>query len=293
MNPEFAWLCWSCGDGFGAYLCGAVARDGICAFCGSLATDVYTPEVLEPHHLTPGVTLSTCGTLAVWRPIVWDVNGYYLELGVPTDATRLQIRRAYQDLGGHGSPRLTYIVKQLLDPEIRAAYDATPLGRLFFDRYVEEYVRRKIAEDTAGLAGTDPDLLSTEQIDLSHLRNRPAPTIGGSSAQVVDDYLEPGYGALNHWPRGWLSWRWKTPGSTSRLAEWLHLLLGALPNFGDRKDTRFALGLYRGSDEYRIEVLERTPVIWFDVDLPPSESVCLRALADLLAHSPHQLQEAR
>lgn len=85
---------------------------------------------------------STC--LALEKPyrLVWDVNGYYRALGISSDATRLQIRGAYQRLEGWNSVRLTYIVTQLLDPQTRALYDAVPLGFILRDYWVDTEIRR-------------------------------------------------------------------------------------------------------------------------------------------------------
>lgn len=88
-------------------------------------------------------TFSTSTGLVRYHPMVWDANGYYRALGVSVYATRGELRKAYRRKKGWRSPRLTYILKQLLNEEVRRAYDATPLGEVFWDKYVEDYKRRQ------------------------------------------------------------------------------------------------------------------------------------------------------
>lgn len=95
------------------------------------------------------LTCSSCVALAPYPLVVWDANGYYRDLGVSPRASRRQLREAYQALGGQDSVRLTYVLKQLLDPAIRRAYDATPLGRPFMDDYVSDDLKRWAHEEAA------------------------------------------------------------------------------------------------------------------------------------------------
>lgn len=87
--------------------------------------------------------------------IVWDVNGYYAALGVPTTASTREIRLAYLALDGPNSARLTEMFLVLISPALRARYDAMPLGTRWLD---EEHRRlRKIADRAARLRGEIPD----------------------------------------------------------------------------------------------------------------------------------------
>lgn len=97
----------------------------------------------QPMLLGEGpAEFSTCTDLAVSPEWVWDVNGYYRSLGVPTTVGKRGLRVAYQRLDGQSSPWLTYCLKQLLDDGVRAAYDRMPLGIRFYDRYVAEEIAR-------------------------------------------------------------------------------------------------------------------------------------------------------
>lgn len=92
--------------------------------------------------------------------IRFDVNGYYLALGVSTGATRGEIRRAYQRLGGERSPWLTYVVSLLLHPGRRRRYDALPLGYMYRDRYLwlaEVRLHKRAAGRAMALCGGDVD----------------------------------------------------------------------------------------------------------------------------------------
>lgn len=81
--------------------------------------------------------------LALSPEICWDANGYYRELGVHWRASRRELREAYRERNGDQSIRLTYVFCQLLDPQIRAAYDRTPLGEVFMDDWVQEDLKRR------------------------------------------------------------------------------------------------------------------------------------------------------
>jgi hypothetical protein len=105
----------------------------------------------RPYLTGEGPTVFPTTTAVVpAHPICWDVNGYYRELGVDPRATKAQLRQAYQDAGGPDSARLTYVLCQLLDPEIRAAYDRMPLGSKLTDDYVLQELLEVAAVRTFG-----------------------------------------------------------------------------------------------------------------------------------------------
>lgn len=84
---------------------------------------------------------STSTDLVKVPQVVWDVNGYYKSLGVPCDASRSEIRSAYQRCRGQESAWLTMVVKTLLGPE-RLDYDSVPLGQLYVDEVVLRFAQR-------------------------------------------------------------------------------------------------------------------------------------------------------
>lgn len=116
---------------------------------GNTAPTWAVPPPLPDHPVLRGrgpVEFSTCTEVAKSPMFVWDVNGYYRDLHCPTDATRKMLRLAYMSLGGPNNHRLTYVFKQLLNPEVRRAYDRMPLGQPFMDDYVREEISRRAKE---------------------------------------------------------------------------------------------------------------------------------------------------
>lgn len=105
----------------------------------------------EPEDENPSVagrgplTVSTCTDVEGPLPLhIWDVNGYYRDLGVHPRATRKELMRAYQRHGIKPSARVTYVFKQLLNPDVRRAYDMMPLGEIYVDQYVHDYIHRQV-----------------------------------------------------------------------------------------------------------------------------------------------------
>ena len=91
---------------------------------------------------------STCTDLARVTEYIFDVNGYYRDLGVDPNTkprpSRADLRHAYFDRDGMSSERLTYVMKMLLSPEIRAFYDSIPLGQRYFDMYEQDKMKKRI-----------------------------------------------------------------------------------------------------------------------------------------------------
>lgn len=266
------YLCEDCAADNQPWYLGAILRHNICALCGGMAVSLYDARVLDPwdpHGYTRPVP-TTCVTVEPYRPVVWDVNGYYRELGVSPYASRLEIRRAYQAAQGHVSPRLTYIVKQLLDPEIRAKYDACEPGSLFFDRYLEESFEQRVARDIATRRDLGEDLTHWDEIEVGHLRNNPI--------QVVDTP----YRGRQTDPLGWRNYLWRTPSRSvqwHRLRRWQELLLEAATE--QQEVFRFAVGLAGGrmAQPWRVEVLDgHLLVVFLDDQTPPSREMASDAV---------------
>lgn len=123
---------------------------------GQAATFTFAPPSPDaviypnPSQTRTGVlTRSTENALVPWPAVVWDVNGYYHALGVGFNATRKQLMRGYNARDGQSSDYLTYVFAQLLDEAVRRSYDACPLGTKFFDRYIEEEIRRRAVEQAS------------------------------------------------------------------------------------------------------------------------------------------------
>lgn len=118
----------------------------------------------EPVRLGWGpVEWSTSTTLATRIVFKWDVNRYYAALGVKPDATRKELREAYQRKNGQSSVMLTHILKLLLNPELRKRYDESPLGEPFFDEVSEAELKRK-AHMEAGRRSAAGKAVSGEEV---------------------------------------------------------------------------------------------------------------------------------
>lgn len=105
------------------------------------------PRVMDIGPLT----FPMHGHIVKYPSIIWDVNFYYGDLKVRYDATAAQLRDSYITLNGSESVRLTYVLKQLLNPQVRRAYDACQFGSIFFDRYVAEIVRQRMIHESVGI----------------------------------------------------------------------------------------------------------------------------------------------
>ena len=151
---------------------GTTTVASVCTRCGGQAVWLIDQKINEARlaHFGISPVFSTDCSLLPWPPHIWDVNGYYRELGVPTNATRKQIRMAYLAKNGHSDDRLTYIVKQLLDPEVRQTYDSCQPGEVLFDRYLEEIALRR-AKAEAARAIANGEIEDGDSIDMSDSLN--------------------------------------------------------------------------------------------------------------------------
>lgn len=221
------------------------------------------PMTTEPYIAGRGpAECSSCTELSVVPAYIHDVNGYYRDLGVPTDATRKQMRLAYFERDGQSSDRLTYVMKQLLNPQIRAEYDALQLGQIYIDKYVEaELMRRARAEhDRRMRARMEAGLVVNEGVEKESMMDifrrmgapisfddqtgddTPGDVVDGSVI-TKDDDLHP---AKEPFSYSFYLWRTRLSGSQQLdvLATWQEHLVGAFSRRGVRQ--KFAVGLHGG-----------------------------------------------
>jgi len=176
-------------------------------------------------------TFSTCRDLVRSPEWVADVNGYYRDLGVDPSATRGQIARAYRARGLNDA-HLTFVVKQLLDPAIRQAYDRTPLGHVFLDEEVLDRVKKGLLAQVSEAPDTVSGIEWVE-MTLDLLR-------------VVDDgsWSEQDAPRTAGWP--WSHYLWDTDQSAAGLLRsWQHSLVRTLSGAGERR--QIAVGLMGGA----------------------------------------------
>lgn len=251
----------------------------------------YQPVDDRPLLMGSGpAECSSCTQLSVVPLIIWDVNGYYRELGVDPRATRRQLREAYQAKDGQSSPRLTYILKQLIDPAIRYAYDCTPLGEVFIDRYVNEMVNRRIvdrvSERMQNLRDAGVDLRSIDEDDLKAaleadvvaemglgVEDEPD---GDTPDETVDGALPEGQDDASpaKFEYSYYLWRARPRQDlcpTDLMVQWQRFLVSALAREG--VTLRFAVGLHGDPHRWvQAEVGYRT-VFFLNFQEEPTEAL--------------------
>jgi hypothetical protein len=208
----------------------------------------------------------------------YDTNGYYRELGVLLWATRREIRKAYQAKRGWLSDRLTYIVHQLLDVQVRRDYDETPLGSLFLDDYVQDWMRRERVRNVVAL-------LMQGNLEASEvLKNAPLGWESENLSQRPRSLFDYDYSS-EEWPWAYYLWR-SDCHDVERLRQWQELLVSVL---GERKEHhQLAIG-FAGEIESSCEVLTvgyRVCVFLHEDELPTE--VLARAAASRVVKHIHQ-----
>jgi hypothetical protein len=223
-----------------------------------------------PYPVRVGeLEFSTSQALVRWPYVVWDVNAYYSTLKVRPSASNREIREAYFRQKGHNSVRLTYIVKQLLDPQVRRAYDSCRPGSTFFDRYVAEYVKHKAMEDHRREFGRS---LSMEEqaeegldtLDLTQFANQEI-DLEGRHSPVIGSVWKWGY------------YLWKTSSyDIDKLAAWQQALCVA---FSD-SPRRFAVGLMAGDRQAQVVQVGYHSVAFINVNVDPTPILARTIFSD-------------
>lgn len=282
MARPSLWLCDDCvAVEDGPYYVGYAGVDGICARCGGLASSVYYALCELPRRAshTEGVpeAFTTAVTIEPFPSVAWDTNRYYADLGVTPRATRLEIRRAYEAKNGQEDERLTHIVKQLLAPGVRARYDATPLGHVFYDRYIAESVRiqnaRMVSE--AHASGAPDDWFVP--LDISQYINE-------RSFAVVDTSEMGGHHERPRLAWNWGYWLWRTGcRDTQRLAEWQELLVRVLS--GDKEVHSLVIGFVGHSDApFEVVAVGHRLIVFLGDKEQPSVDLAIEAAGRVVQH---------
>lgn len=221
--------------------------------------DVPERHVSEVVPVVRGDGPLTCSTetaLSVVPAYIFDVNGYYRDLGVDPRASIKEIREAYFERDGMNSERLTYIVKQLRNPAIRHEYDRLTLGEIYVDKYVQEELHRRTLDkarermmrdghdlldmDTVNVyqRGVYEDLgvlLEDDAEELDDIRRAALDVLAGKSQT---DPARPAKFEYSFYVVGSPYW----DKIEQRLAEWQEHLVKALARRGVR--TQFAVGVF-------------------------------------------------
>jgi len=191
------------------------------------------------------LTASSDTRLAERPEVCWDVLGYYRALGVHWRATRRQIATAYLLCGGPARRRLTYIVRQLMDPQRRREYDALPLGTRIWlkDAYIVTAIKRAAVAKAARMAAAGQEASGEDVLREWGLQSAESPP--GAARRPL---WEPGSDdqvPLPIWAPWESLWSWYEQGDCDQprvwLPYWQALLVRVLAERGLR--VRFAVGL--------------------------------------------------
>ena len=219
-----------------------------------------TPNTSSERTLLVGSGPAECSSsmaLSVLPAVIWDVNGYYRDLGVRPTATRKDLRLAYHDRRGEESVRLTYVIKQLLNRETRREYDLSPLGEPFLDDYVRAELARIVKAKqqqvtdlirNAGFEVTDEMAESIERDIAAEMGYMPAEEdesdtpdeVIDASSKLGKDDPHPAKFEYSHYV--WGVRPSADPATTARLSEWQQHLVSALSRKGI--SIKFAVGLH-------------------------------------------------
>jgi hypothetical protein len=105
--------------------------------------------------------------LALFPDVIWDVNGYYRELGFSfpfRGITRKDLRVAAYRMGADTSVRLNFVLRQLLDHSVRHEYDCAPLGRPYMDGWIEEAMRLGAQREAGRRTMRDGSVTSSDEV---------------------------------------------------------------------------------------------------------------------------------
>jgi hypothetical protein len=232
----------------------------------------------EPVRLGWGPDQWSASTeLAVPIVFIWDVNGYYASLGVGHQATRKELRQAYQALDGQESAYLTYVFKQLLDPEVRAEYDRSPLGAPFLDDYQGDDLKRRAAKE-AGLRSEKGKPTSPKDVlyEWGYTSGDQPEGVDSVSSDLEDHSSKAE-------PLRYSYYGWKTSTflpDTEQLQEWQRLLTAAAAKL--RVAPKISFGVTGSSDRpYILHTVHGQTVIFFPEGEEPTEEVAFEAIDQL------------
>lgn len=223
---------------------------------------------------------STSTALVPQERVCWDVNGYYRELGVHWQATRRELMQAYRAKDGQRSPRLTYVFKQLLNTEIREAYDRMKRGEVFLDAYTDAELKQR-AHQESGRRAADGQSVSVEEV-LDEWGFAILPDDGVDSVRSIGKDL----GVPGDEPWEYSFYAWNTSSylpDERRLRRWQELLATAATRYGVRPE--MVIGMTGLSDQpFMLENVNGHPVVFFSENTPPTSSIADDVIEGYLPH---------
>jgi hypothetical protein len=185
---------------------------------------------------------STETALARFPEVIWDANGYYRSHGMRfpyRDVTVADLRRAHMELRGFEDDFLTYVLKQLRDPEVRRIYNATPLGLEYMDKFVQAKIKRIVLSRVAERQRQTGVQLDPEEAlrQAGFMKDDSAGQEASSTPPA--ELSEPP--ATVQIPWRWAYYQWRSfCDDTDRLGRWQELLVEEFVKAGVKR--RFVVG---------------------------------------------------
>jgi hypothetical protein len=213
-----------------------------------------------PEHCSSSVAVE-----CIYPPAhCWDVNGWYRDLGANHRMSRKQLGQAYMEADGPESERLTWIMTALLDPEIKRAYDLTPLGDLYLDDPVILERLKALALKIARDKGIDPndvlDEMGLRLVDSPQERSKNSPQNLLDSESIEDENVFN----RDEWTYSFWVWNYREIDlwDYAQAEYWQESLISACARRGLL--TRLRVGLMAGDDEYAVQRVIGTPVVFIN-----------------------------
>lgn len=242
------------------------------------------PVAIQEGKETPMVA-STDRSLVKNLGFSWDVNGWYRLLGVPfpyVNATPGAISQSYVALGGQSSPRMTYVLKRLLNRSVRAEYDMMPLGMEYLDdEQVQARMREQIRAEQLRRAALGEEITSDQVAQEMGYDWEPLDTDSGGPHTGRSSIRQP---TVTGWFYGYWLWkvsRYELHDFEDRLQEWQSLLIREINSKGHRG--RIGVGVIGGGSQYGIRKTGDYWVAFLGENQVPTEALAELAVAKLVA----------
>lgn len=234
-------------------------------------------------------TASACTDVALRPDWCWDVCGYYRRLGVHWRATVRELRIAYNTIDpAQQDDEAFYALTQLLNQQLRQAYDLTELGGVFLpDRSVQADLHRAAAREAAARnaamhaagvdympSGTQRDVLKEWGLEAEASPEAAAERFLEHAKQRGETRFRPGSGSdalggsATAWERSWGWWTLTDPACGAEpdaapevMEKWQRKVAAALRR-SRRGRVPFGVGAWNGNDPITLR-LAKEPCIFF------------------------------
>lgn len=284
VAPPTERVCQRCLDPWETDYVTPRSTHGLCERCSGMAAyDVHVDARLpRPMFGSVGPFASTCTALDIHPRIIWDVNRWYADLGVDPRASRDELRRVYQQRKGWLSHRLTYIMKMLLQPDVRSDYDQVPPGQFYMDLYLRRAIQARlqdsrIAASDARDMGSDGTTADDSTADWWEDLEGEEISVDGVDVVVHDRDTDSGLirGML------WSVWQCQTDHYDEvRAKRWLWLLVRAASVA--RETIRVAVGFHGGIETMSHQALGPGTVFFLAPGVEPTPEMATTAIRETI-----------